>query len=58
MVKLFDFVLAVVGFVGCGVVWLLNPHLWEVPTLLGFIFFGCAILAGLELEKAARNRSS
>jgi hypothetical protein len=58
MVKLFDFVLSVAGLVGCGAVWLLDPHAWEVSTLFAFIFFGCAIMAGLELDRSARNRSS
>ena len=58
MGKLSDFVLAVAGMMGCGVIALQNPHAWEVPTLIGFVFFGCVIMAGLELERSARNRSS
>jgi hypothetical protein len=49
MVKQTDFVVSVAGMVGCGITALLDPHAWEIATWIGSIFFGCAMLAGLEL---------
>ena len=57
MGKKLEFALSVVAIPACGALAVKNPQAWLILLCFALILSGCALMAGLELGKARRDRS-